>query len=593
MSSSQPLAGDMDRHLLSLLPEAYRNELDTFSNKAKIVAWISLRTREEENKSLKRILFEIHNSLIPIHTIYAETLIHILTLSQGNWECFYLTHVCRRWRSLVLATPAFWAEIARGINLDAKHPPPQELYPAIITRSSPVPIKLVLSHFPPTMESLFLNCCSRLYSIQVRVTGMRELGQLHHAIQSANLEMLEDLRIEYCMVDAESPEDQDLAQGLAPLAPGALPRMRRLRIPFLLLNLYMVPTVQDVSLEWLTGHWHTPTLLLTALALLATSPVLETLTLETGNCFTESPEQPPVYLPSIRNLSVRGWNVDMTVAYLRVPSTAHIHLELDTLTRVIHTNHPDAVSSLLSPCNAMSMVTHDEARCVLSAQITYNGTERLRIDQTSLSSIGSVLPLIVSRNPAANLAITHLTIVLPPWCPQADLQELVWSLPNLSALDICGSLDTAFFHGLHRCKEGGGLYNPLLCKLSVGWVLQDSSGMVDCVYRDTSTLDPESPVGPKELLHWQTVATALAKRAKQGGRLESLVLYECLYCSHREHKRRPPRRVVMSEVRQAALEKILKPLKWLVDGEMVYKGYVSVGREYADRTWRPSGFFGL
>ncbi|KAI1786416.1 hypothetical protein LXA43DRAFT_927635 [Ganoderma leucocontextum] len=253
------------------MPAVDRASLDGLS-KDEIRAW-ALR-KSEEYRLLSHTMLSLHNAVAPIHALPTEVLMKIFgqTWDRRHARCsLALPSVCRRWRTVYLSTPEFWAAVVSNLRfiehphdhddeswfLDYRTRFPNELVATLLDRSSPRPIKLDLKMdqtsrpdsalpsgalppllFPHFTRAVSLYLCAPLLDIpnlfQVLGAGMPSL--------------------EVLMVDPGDSEmrPEDLARTLTfpPVLDDRLPRLRELYLgPSALFPLIAVKSLKKVYLN--------------------------------------------------------------------------------------------------------------------------------------------------------------------------------------------------------------------------------------------------------------------------------------------------------------------------------------------------------
>ncbi|EJF58003.1 hypothetical protein DICSQDRAFT_173370 [Dichomitus squalens LYAD-421 SS1] len=129
----------------SSVPEPDRASLARLSSD-EIRAW-TLR-KSDEYRLLSYTMLSLHNAAAPIHTLHTELLVKIFGQTWKDWRSVHLTSVCRRWRSVYLSTPQFWAAAVSGLTffyydgtVMAGREDVRPVTAALLERSSPCLIK--------------------------------------------------------------------------------------------------------------------------------------------------------------------------------------------------------------------------------------------------------------------------------------------------------------------------------------------------------------------------------------------------------------------------------------------------------------------
>ncbi|PIL33251.1 hypothetical protein GSI_04701 [Ganoderma sinense ZZ0214-1] len=249
-------------------------------SKDEIRAW-ALR-KSEEYRLLSYDMLSLHNAAAPIHILPVELLMKIFGMTWfmhdgKDRQGFRLPSVCRKWRTVYLSTPAFWAQAVAQLTfleVDGQsswkmsyysgdgHPvcgtiqPSQKVVNMLLARSSHHPIMtLYAEHRPKGPADPSLPACvlpsavfhypylNHLVSFNVNTT-LRHLHDLHRVL-TVGMPALEKLYI-----SANGDEPVDLARTIATLPPvpdGNLPSLRFLHLS----PAIFFPLVAVRSLEYL------------------------------------------------------------------------------------------------------------------------------------------------------------------------------------------------------------------------------------------------------------------------------------------------------------------------------------------------------
>ncbi|KAI0695092.1 hypothetical protein C8T65DRAFT_833247, partial [Cerioporus squamosus] len=141
----------------SILPTADRTALAGLST-AEIHSWTTAKADEYRRCTLA--VLAICNAAAPIHHLPNEVLSRILVQSWHNRSSLRLAHVCRRWRSVILATSEFWVNATGGEDLQAltaRKPRPRDLHgyiAALLERSGNRAIEPSFSAFDRDLHRL-------------------------------------------------------------------------------------------------------------------------------------------------------------------------------------------------------------------------------------------------------------------------------------------------------------------------------------------------------------------------------------------------------------------------------------------------------
>ena len=454
-----------------------------------IRAW-ALR-KSGEYRLLSYTMLSVHNAASPIHTLPVELLIFGMTWSGWDQQGLRPTSVCRRWRTVYLATPEFWAEVVTSLmpqflgstkswywcSAHLRTQPPPECVAMLLERSWPHPIPLDVTYEPPyvsgaVMITIPTQCVlhSTVFTHPIHVVKLNidaSLLHLHRAycILKAGMPALEELDLQ-----AREEEPPDLARTLAslPRVPDeSLPRLRSLsRLnPAIFFPLIAVRSLEDVHLEaWqemtvdeMVPWPHPPgSESRSLLRALARCPNLEYLYIED---YTRSRWWPPLededpasmYLPSLKRLcflSDDGMEELCAQAILEaldpcIPSTAFVNRG------VLNPSDPDSLSQLmpaylvqhhpfdsviLSPSGFHSQ-TYSDVRCLAG--------QELRI-KVLFSSARTLVDLGI-EDVFRTTHVTHLEITpdssqsdAPDTDPVEDWAGVLRAFPHLTHLTVSG-----------------------------------------------------------------------------------------------------------------------------------------------------------
>ncbi|RPD55705.1 hypothetical protein L226DRAFT_516291, partial [Lentinus tigrinus ALCF2SS1-7] len=152
----------------SMLPRADRASLAGLTT-AEIRSWTAARA--DEYRSFALALLTICNTVAPIHCLPNEVLSRVIAHSWHDRNSLRLAHVCRRWRSVVLATPEFWVNAARRDTLTISARRPRDLrgyIAALLERSGNHAIEPSFDTFDSTLHGSLGPHLWRIRSLTVR-----------------------------------------------------------------------------------------------------------------------------------------------------------------------------------------------------------------------------------------------------------------------------------------------------------------------------------------------------------------------------------------------------------------------------------------
>ncbi|KAI0919574.1 hypothetical protein AcV5_001604 [Taiwanofungus camphoratus] len=123
---------------------------------AELREWVLMKTQEAEQYLL--CLRSIQNSTAPINRLPNELLVDIFSNVKGSsryMAWIKLTHVCRSWRELALATPLLWTTVSVEKGLPFVH--------ACLNRSGDVPVDIAARGYVtdvlPLINTIFPHAC--------------------------------------------------------------------------------------------------------------------------------------------------------------------------------------------------------------------------------------------------------------------------------------------------------------------------------------------------------------------------------------------------------------------------------------------------
>ncbi|KAI1786393.1 hypothetical protein LXA43DRAFT_1109953 [Ganoderma leucocontextum] len=254
----------------SAMPATDSASLEGLS-KDEVRAW-ALR-KSEEYRLLSYTMLSLHNAAAPIHTLPVELLMKIfgMTWSPRNGrQGLHPTSVCRRWRTVYLSAPAFWAEAVADVWFAERHDGgswvwgqeeglSSEFLTMLLDRSSPHPIALHVEQTLRGARDLTLPTCllpstvfphlNHVVSLYANVT-LLHLHVLHRVLDAGMVPTLEELII-YATAQSEPPDLAGMAlASLRPVSDESLPRLCTLRLdPAIFFPLIAVRSLKSLCLD--------------------------------------------------------------------------------------------------------------------------------------------------------------------------------------------------------------------------------------------------------------------------------------------------------------------------------------------------------
>jgi len=385
------------------------------------------------------------NELSPINCLPPEVLSIIPTYwpadSQG--DLIRATHVCRYWRTTLIASPSLWNVIKSGNEARMR---------ACIHRSQSYPLSMVIKH-PGQEDVLSDGVFFRLKSLTLNLPMAnlsRPLGRL-----TSPTPMLEDLSI--TLVDSEDY--------FPVLKIGDFFMLSRLHLDGVLPSLtYLpIPNLRILQLENLQNSPRMPDLL----QFLAGAPWLEELSLV--NAGPEGDGEPPeqvVKLLSLQILTLHGTVVKAKLLqHLALPACVNINLVgrfNQRLDGFMEEFLPPCLDNLPATSNFTSLSITSTSRSSCDLKFSGQGG-KLSItvkneNHRGILAHGQLSPptanLCLQRlTPLALDTVTHLTLRRDPWGQQAfpetsAFREFLHQLPALQSIDLV-HCDFVSIHALH------------------------------------------------------------------------------------------------------------------------------------------------
>ena len=349
--------------------------------------------KSEEYRLLSYTMLSLHNAAAPIHTLPVELLMKVFGMTWTKWSLQGLrpTLVCRRWRTVYLATPEFWADAVAGLRptlrsqlgiesflncIDEDVRPPPEFLAMLLDRSWPCPIpmrvkqefrrSIVLPPQPLLLSRVFTHPMHVVdLSVQTTVSRRQNL----YRVLNAGIPALEKLDVR-TVGRYEPPDLGDIFAGLPPVSASSLPRLHTLHlVPAIFFPL--IAPLQSLKSVYLESYgnveeqepWPHPPGAESLLRLFSRCANLECLTLYD---FQLSRWWPPlgrgepgaaVLLPSLKSLYIRNedrsWGryilAALSVLDPCIPSTASVYFSPLRHER----DHPNPSLSTLIPAHVV------------------------------------------------------------------------------------------------------------------------------------------------------------------------------------------------------------------------------------------------
>ncbi|TBU53933.1 hypothetical protein BD310DRAFT_951751 [Dichomitus squalens] len=413
----------------------------------------STQTILEEHRLHYYTILYLHNAAAPIHTLPTELLVKIFGQTWQDRRSVHLTSVCRRWRSVYLSTPQFWAAGMAGSKDVRSVTVPSEHVAALLERSSPCLIHTEVlgpesPDVPDPMSALPVELSvhsHRVSSLSICMQSTRPVLDNLPRLLETSTPALETLHI-YCGHEKAQLGRIDLT---------SLPRFPEINLPHLyevfispaeLFPLFTARSLRRVSLSGSDPYARVispdPMVLLQALR---SCPNLETL--HFGNYAI--PDEWPVtgrvaviHLPSLKERGIvetSNTSICAMLDALSVPPTALIQVA-----GVDNTSVADLVPCHLfrsRPFDKFSLRTDRHSWWILKCFVNHSRQVwELRLDGASLRGV-------LLLNYFQGMHVTHLE-VLNQWCitwwnatpcTVENWVVVLPALPHLTSLTVCGA----------------------------------------------------------------------------------------------------------------------------------------------------------
>ncbi|KAM5542061.1 hypothetical protein V8D89_004371 [Ganoderma adspersum] len=400
--------------------------------------WLPTRIPDDYGGRRIRTLYAPHNASAPIRLVPNPVLTRIFTIRGvfRDWrEILALTHVCRAWRDVALATPQLWADavwsLSRSQSAHAAQARFAEFLPLFLSRTCEThPIRVGVVHMARQrfVWEAVVPHLSKLSSLSVVAQTAEEIVDVLETLRAAGMASLAVLEV----VGGRISHSPAFAQ-LAPWRDTDFPRLQELKT----LN----------SLAWSADSGYVD-------GLSRCAETLESLTLEpwrTRRLFFETVESlgdRRVRLPKVRQVSITGdeghvrevfvslafpeaVHVDLTFSH-RAPALHHIYTLLPTDLSGLHT--PPLIDSLQFRLG--SSILHIVVRCLAG------GVERLCVKRAVYSSAMLHGTILTFRLPSVTELAVNLTSVAMFSAPRAMVEpvvRLIRALGDLRRLELLGA----------------------------------------------------------------------------------------------------------------------------------------------------------
>ena len=596
-----------------VLPQEERAPLLGLS-RSEIFSWAE--SRAEVYCRILNAFRSIRNDAIAIHSLPTEILSDIFARCWHNKQSFRIAHVCRRWRAVVLRTPAFWRDVADGEVFDLDEQLQQsrtwhsrfEFMKTLfaLTKLGRGGMRLRVRHFDDHLYRYLEgpeDATSRLASLNVKLYSGEEYTRFYQIMKSG-MPSLKALRIKASASWYPTPDDwqQEIHE---PLPHSSLPLLTTLSTLLPLFPLYTRESVEYFILQEPKDFLELSFPLLRDT--LRKCQGLRRLKLKwaTEDDLDEVVALPPqsapnlVTLPVLTHLFIRdsARHIAIMLSHVLVlPSLTCLHIshanrnqDEEEETSWMMPNNNDLVDRLLRGIDTVSIkedeVDHEkrDEETMIAIRIFSNSAERVRVtycrDQARAGDFVSQF--------RSYATLTHLSL-----CADTRIGGLTNTLfrafPQLLFLRIVAPKAVLLLDALHAqdsSEDPRSLVSPSLKTLAVSLPFHRP---VSDSLRRALVRDGWSSGSIKVFLrsHCAIIRQALQRRADLGSRLESLEWSVFEYDEEDFEHWESPNAIIVglppthTDGQGATTDFGFESLQALVDGPTTFKGFAFYPPEY-------------
>ncbi|TBU28090.1 hypothetical protein BD311DRAFT_759155 [Dichomitus squalens] len=579
--------------------------------------------RAEEYRRFALALHSVHNAVLPIHRLPFELLSTIFRKAWKDRSSLRMAHVCRRWRSTALQTPALWADAIACTSFTLAGPdhvvPLRYSYmDTLLERSVPRDVRMTICYFPKALRFHLLPHISRIAVLDIKIHSANQLHNLWETLRGG-MSCLEGLYILCPITDYHEFIDYPPRTWLnewgsrvacKALPNGSLPRLRHLRIPGALFPLIACGTLTHVTLHNPRPHKtdiRLPSATRLHKALGKCRETLEVLRLiqvlptpQPTRDTAIGEHREPIHLRSLCDLLIveeRAFASGPLVGLI-LPPTCRIHLSDGPCT-----DHPcpwghdpgpdhrvwldpdqrslEAVHSLLSGISLVKLEIGWKftMRCYTQDGSAHSPSERFRAETfVRHSRVETIVrPLFRPEIPMLSVNVTHLVLsIIDGW--YSEQPALFEAFPHLLRVEI-DVKEAGLWETLYLLKgpgegnsDGTGSRGPVCPSLRelVMWV-EVPKGSLRPLLESPNLGDFEEYVA-KRMRQFRDVLEWRAFKSPSPSRLTYLKIHQ-----HEEGSLKTRGRTVveddLSSIESKVVQACFEDLYALVDGEVVFKGF--------------------
>ncbi|OJT02009.1 hypothetical protein TRAPUB_7543 [Trametes pubescens] len=425
------------------------------------------------------------SELSSIHRLPPELLMPILCDARQRLQDIRFAHVCRHWRTLLLATPEYWVSTLESLKIAPYTPVGLVMH--CLTLSSPRPIKVQVIFMGQTERQLLAPHASRIAQLSILGFMGEAAVQAFEGLLKDSLPVLTNLRY-----DCDIPFLGSARTAVHPLSDFPLPSLRHLEIPSSFpLHMCATPAlthlVVNVDGPLRDSHRFREALSrCRSLQTLAFRPDDPKRPISAPVALSEHPPQDK--MPRLRRISFAGTAGYMTdiLAHLNMPPPDSLHLRA-TLPRV------DIRAVLASPTVAAWNIVPTLTRLYIGRTyhtgrihvlgyahvhktgVPHRKRERLDIALWSNWAEDNALVEVLRAFTVPESEVVALAVALPRLPP--SLERSAWGRPWAGSTGDTGSGTFELPCALRRLELLGGMSDSAKVRLARGFVR--ASGGVD------------------------------------------------------------------------------------------------------------------
>ena len=551
-------------------------------------------SKAEAVRQIIQAFLSIHNDAAPIHRLPTELLSDIFTWCYHDSRSIRISHVCRRWRDVLLNTSAFWVDMLAGQPFDFGAPYAElrlrraEFMKMLFRLSAMRGLTIRLVHYQKTftrcLEQDLWGVGSRITSLRVNIYNISEFTLLRDTLAST-MSCLEDLEILL-----SSPEGPDCDPGrqwytrtnvfdeIQALPSSSIPRLKSLSASGIIFHhftresiqhaAYHLPRHPDFNYELLRDFLH---------AFSELKTLLIHRNIMSGDDDASVREFGKISLPFLHTLTIQNDRMDYTDPISNIfhlPALVHLHVLhvksrgiLPSVNNLLPAEDLELLPCLLAGVDRVDVVkghTPTDHSADVAIRICSDDAERVRITLGhSCATVDSFVALFRPYTSITHLSIAVHNVVKPDLDP-----EFFRAFPGLRALRIASGDADSIFCALNApdvAEDPRSIVVPHLKTLAVSFPFYRSeSGLKKALLDESSA----SNIAGCVFFHYLSIRSVLAYRAARGARLERFEWSEFEYDPEEEFKGIPTAVLPWGGYRES--DGRMVSLRKLVDGPVTF-----------------------